>query len=53
MAAWPPAKDENPPSPPFDNKGGLGGFESYFLHYVKLLRASAFHFFFCLLTADC
>ena len=36
MAAWPPAnpvplqREKNPPSPPF-TKGGVGGFESYFL----------------------
>ena len=30
LGAWHPRMDENPPSPPF-SKGGLGGFESYFL----------------------
>ena len=30
MTGSTPANNENPPSPPF-SKGGLGGFESYFL----------------------
>jgi hypothetical protein len=30
LGAWHPRMDQNPPSPPFD-KGGLGGFKSYFL----------------------
>jgi hypothetical protein len=30
LGAGHPRMDENPPSPPF-SKGGLGGFESYFL----------------------
>jgi len=30
LEAWHPRMDENPPSPPF-SKGGLGGFQGYFL----------------------
>ena len=30
LGAWHPRMDENPPSPPL-SKGGLGGFESYYL----------------------